>query len=323
MRLYSKRMFALSLFVLLIFFGCATTTTQAPKETAQKESPTYPPYFGPKKRLAVIKFENKVRNQWWDKSWEVGDGLSEMVTTELFKTNRFILIERAAFADVVKEQELGQTGLVQQATAAKTGQALGAQILILGAVTEFKYDAEGGGLGVNVSGINLGLSGKNAHVAIDLRMVDANTGQVLEAHRAVGKASSVGLALSTEVKGITFGGDTFKSTPLGKATRNAIWDAIYFIIKKTEPIPWSGAVVKVDGEKIFINAGTSCNIKSGDLMVVFSKGEALVDPTTGLTLGATLKRIGEIQVESVDDQFSCGQVVTGSGMRRGDVVKYK
>lgn len=318
------------IFIFLAYFflwGCATTTSQAPKESVQavqKDASAYPPYTGPKKRIAVIKFENKVKNQWWDPSWEIGDGLAEMLTTELFKTGRFILVERAAFAEIVREQELGQTGLVQQATAAKTGQALGAQILVMGAITEFKFDAEGAGAGVKFSGVSLGLSGRNAHVAIDMRIVDAMTGQVIEAHRAVGKASSVGLALGTDaIKGVTFGGDAFKKTPLGEATRNTLNDAIQFILKKSEPVPWSGAIVKVDGEKVFINAGTNSNIKNGDMMTVFSKGEALIDPTTGLTLGALTKKIGEIEVESVEDNFSCAVIVNGMGMKRGDIVKFR
>jgi curli biogenesis system outer membrane secretion channel CsgG len=311
--------------LLIILFGCASTKQESKGATPaiQAAAPVPTPYYGPKKRIAIIKFENKVKNPSGDQSWEIGDGLAEMLTTELFNSGRFILVERAAFADVVKEQELGQIGLVQQATAAKTGQALGAQILVMGAVTEFKYDAEGGSGGISFSGLNLGLSGKNAHVAIDLRMIDANTGQVIEAHRAVGKASSTGLALSTQIKGVTFGGDSFKKTPIGQAARQAIDDAIRFILQKSEPIPWSGAVVKVEGDKVFINAGANSNVKAGDILTVFSKGENLVDPSTGLVLGATIKPVGEARIELVEDQFSVAHVTVGTGMKRGDVVKYK
>jgi curli biogenesis system outer membrane secretion channel CsgG len=314
----------LSLF-LTILIGCATTEkSKEATQTVQKDAPVFPPYYGPKKRIAVIKFENKVKSPSGGESWEIGEGLAEMLTTELFNTGRFILIERAAFADVVKEQELGQTGLIQESTAARAGQALGAQILVIGAVTEFKYDAEGGSGGFAFSGINLGLSGKNAHVAIDLRMIDANTGQVIEAHRAVGKASSTGLALSTQIaRGVTFGGDAFKKTPIGQAARQAIDDAIRFILQKSEPIPWSGAVVKVEGDKVFINAGAKSNVKAGDILTVFSKGENLVDPSTGLVLGATIKPVGEARIELVEDQFSVAHVTIGTGMKRGDVVKYK
>jgi hypothetical protein len=197
--------------------------------------------------------------------------------------------------------------------------------LIMGAVTEFKYDAEGGSAGLQFHGVGLGLTGKNAHVAIDLRIVDANTGQVIESHRAVGKASSMGLGLSSEIKGVkglTFGGNAFKNTPMGEATRHAVHDAIQFILQKSEPIPWSGAIVKVEEDKVFINAGANSNVKAGDTLTVFSKGENLTDPSTGLVLGATMKQVGEIQIDSVKDQFSTAHVVSGTEMKRGDVVKY-
>jgi hypothetical protein len=122
---------------------------------------------------------------------------------------------------------------------------------------------------------------------------------------------------------VTFGGKVFNETPIGEATRQCISQAVNFIVRKSESVAWSGAIVKVEDEKIFINAGANCNVKCGDVMTVFSKGETLTDPTTGLALGATLKPAGEIEIQTVDDKFSSGKIVSGTGMKRGDLVKYK
>jgi curli biogenesis system outer membrane secretion channel CsgG len=70
-----------------------------------------------KLRLAVMAFENKVRMPWWDASWRIGEGLAEMLTTELMRIGRFIVVERQGLGDVVREQELGQSGLMRRETA--------------------------------------------------------------------------------------------------------------------------------------------------------------------------------------------------------------
>jgi curli biogenesis system outer membrane secretion channel CsgG len=55
-----------------------------------------------KPRIAVTAFENKIKNPaWWDPSWKIGEGLAEMLTSELVRTNRFIVVERQGISDVV------------------------------------------------------------------------------------------------------------------------------------------------------------------------------------------------------------------------------
>jgi hypothetical protein len=69
----------------------------------------------------------------------------------LMRTGRFIVVERQALGDIVREQELGQSGLLRRETAAPTGQVLGAQIVVRGAVTECEARASGGGAGAGRS----------------------------------------------------------------------------------------------------------------------------------------------------------------------------
>ena len=84
---------------------------------------------------------------------------------------------------------------------------------------------------------------------------------------------------------------------------------------------WQGRVVKVDGNRIYINAGSSMNIGNDMVFTVYSKGEELIDPDTGLSLGSALSRSGTIRVTQVAEKFSIGQVIEGSGFRRGDIIK--
>jgi curli biogenesis system outer membrane secretion channel CsgG len=281
-------------------------------------------FDGLKKRLAVLRFENKVKTPLPDASWQIGDGLSEMVTTELFRTGRFIMVERSALADLVKEQELGQTGLIQKETSARVGELLGAQLLVAGAVTEFEAAAGGGGTGVGISGLALQLRTSFAHVGVDVRLVDSSTGQILKSYKAEAKAQDTGLGLAGNLKGgLTLGSDAFFKTPLGKATRDAIAKAVAFIVSEMETVPWSGRVVRAAGDEVYVNAGANVNLKPGTALAAYSKGEDLLDPASGLALGSRDKLVGTVTLTHIDEKFSVGTFSGDGALKRGDILKLK
>jgi curli biogenesis system outer membrane secretion channel CsgG len=291
--------------------------------TLQAAQPVYPPFDGLKKRLAVLKFENKVKTPIPDQSWKIGEGLTEMLTSELFKTGRFIMVERAALADIVREQELGQTGLVRKETVAKVGELLGAQLLVAGAVTEFEAQSRGGGGGVGYRGFALQLQTSSAHVAVDVRLVDSSTGQILSSMNADAEAQTTGLGFAARTQqGVTFGSDAFQKTPLGEATREAIHKAVLFIIKEMQAVPWIGRVIQVKGGDVYVNAGTNVNLKPGVKLMAFVKGEDLIDPATGLNLGSKDTLIGTVTLTEIQDRFSIGAFAGNGALKRGDIVKF-
>ncbi|OGW45576.1 MAG: hypothetical protein A2Y66_04090 [Nitrospirae bacterium RBG_13_41_22] len=296
------------------------STVERKPATPQPVEPVYQPYYGPKKRIAVTKFENKVRGVYGN--WSLGEGFGEMLTTELMKTGRFIVVERQALQDIVGEQELGQTGLVRQESAAKVGELLGAQIIVRGVVSEFDMAESGGGGGIGIAGFRLGAKTSNAHVAVDIRLIDTNTGQVLYSHNAAGHAEASGVGVGVAKRQVDFHAEGFKKTPLGQATREAISDCVNFIISRMESVPFSAKVIKVTGGNVYINAGTNLNIKPGMVFNAYSVGEAIVDPDTNLVLGQEEKMMGLVEVKTVEDKFSIGYPKSGATMlKKGDVLR--
>lgn len=276
-------------------------------------------------RIAVTAFENKVKTPIPDARWKIGEGLAEMLTSELSKTGQFIVVERQALGDIVKEQELGQSGLVRGETAAQTGQVLGAQIIVRGAVTEFEEQTSGGGAGVRSRNFSIEGSASSAHVALDIRLIDASTGQVIASHNAAKTVPSAGGGFGARSGNVTFGGDIFFQTPLGQATRAAMQDALQFIMATAfKAVTPSFSIVKVEGGMAYVNAGVNSNVRVGDVFMVYSKGEELVDPDTGLKLGSDERLIGSIRLTNVQEKFSIGTVLGGAGtMKRGDLVKVR
>ncbi len=301
------------------------TNAQArPSNRRVNTSAAYPPYSGAKTTIAILGFENKAKGAFG--SNELGEGLSEMLSTELLQTNRFILIERQALGAILREQELGQTGLVRRGSAPKVGGLAGAKLLIKGVVSEFQYKQGGSNLGIGYKGLDFGSKSTTAHVGIDIRVIDATSGQVIASERATAKAESSGFNIGLSKAGapLKLKGGNFERTPLGVATRDAIRQAVFFIIDQSKGIEWTASVVKASGGQIYINRGATSNIKTGDRFVIYSKGESLIDPETGLELGSDEEFSGSLVITVVKKKYAIGKLersARGANVKRGDIVK--
>ncbi len=269
---------ALAAPVLLAGCPAAGTTTNVRDEGGPSLAEAQAaPYDGPQARIAVARFTNKSSDAYNWYSPEIGDGMADMLTTALFNSGRFIVLERQALEDVLAEQDLGASGRVSQQTAAAIGQIEGAELLVVAAVTEFEGNAGGtqggaGGIGGGVFGAVFG-GVRSAHMAIDLRIIDARTSRVLAATSVEGEAKdfNIGGALAGYTGSVGLGGalSTWKNTPREKALRQVIGAAVDYIISKTPASYYhygsgraSAAAPAGTGEQIVITA-TSLNVRSG------------------------------------------------------------
>ena len=288
------------------------------KKSAEYNLRKLAPLKGPKKNIAVMDFENKAGVY---SDWDLGTGMSEMLTTALVDSDRFIVVERQAISDVLMEQDFGASGRTTEAGAAKIGKILNAQVMIRGAVTEFSTNTSGMDTGFSVAGIGLGFSSSSAHVAVNIRIYDVTTGEVIDSIRCEGKANAAGASASYSGD-FSLRGGGFVKTPLGKATQKVINEAVYKIAAKMADVPWQGKIVTVKGDTIYLNVAGKANILPGNEFVVYNKGEELIDPDTGISLGSEDSKVGRIQVVSVEEKFSKADMVSGdiNSVKRGDIV---
>jgi curli biogenesis system outer membrane secretion channel CsgG len=191
-------------FAVMVLGGCALTTqvSKNPNPYAQEGQPAT--YNGPKARIAVAQFvdktgKGKVTNA-------IGDGMAA-------------------------------AGGPQKAVV-PLNDVEGAELLVAGAVTEFEPEAGGGegsvGKGVLPSSSfiqNLAGSFKQAHLAIDLRLIDTRTSQLVAATSVAGKATDMGLATSGGSREWAWKGHA--KTPIEKAIRAALSEAVQFVITQT------------------------------------------------------------------------------------------
>lgn len=144
--------------------------------------------------VSVPDFKNTVTGVWW---WQgtVAFDLAAALANELQATGDLQVVERQNIQQVLSEQELAELGIVKPSTkAAKKGEMTGAQYIVLGTITSYDSNVESNSSG---NGIGfLGFGGRKEsmttkdYVAIDIRIVDSTTGEIVAARTVEGRASN-------------------------------------------------------------------------------------------------------------------------------------
>jgi TolB-like protein len=101
-------------------------------------------------KIAIIEFSNLDGNV-----TNFGKYLAEELTTRLFRTGRFEIIERQLIKKIMGEQKLSATGLVDEKSASKFGRILGVDALTTGTIADL-----------------------NTSVTINARLIASETGSV-------------------------------------------------------------------------------------------------------------------------------------------------
>lgn len=274
---------------------------------------------GLKKVVAVSRFENKTS---YAGRIALDQGMPDQLTDALVQSGQFVVLERQTLTDVIAEQDMAASGRFQKSKSARTGKLTSAQILIKGTITEFEMRSAGSGTGIRVKGFKIGSRRGDAHVGLIIRLIDTSTGEVLDSQRVEGKAKSGGFKFGMDVGGVDFGTESFKKTPLGKATQIAIDNAVEFIASKLRALPFQGRIIKVSGKDVFISAGEQTGASVGDVFAIYSVGEELVDPDTGELLGVEEEETGTVKIFQVKKKYSKARIVSGGkGIKRGDIIR--
>lgn len=181
------------------------------------------PYSGPKAGLAISDFEVKTAKA----TGEIGSGLRDMLITALINSNRFSVVERKVL------------GAVENGSPRKE-KIKTADLIITAAITEFQPQASGGragvggggGVGSGILGGLLGAALNKAHMALDIRIVDTSTSEILASTHLEAQASDIGGEILTGLFGKKGLGDelsVYTNTPMEKAIRICIIEAVRYI----------------------------------------------------------------------------------------------
>lgn len=304
--------------LVISLLACGGTSAPPPVPAPEAKAKVWPAYVGPRLRVAVATFAEEEPNKpQLDQSGfkDIAPLLEEQLVTELVRTGRVTVLERKQLKKVAGEVDLAHGEMAEyfaKSEKVEKGKFLQAQAMFAGAVTEFEPDAAGLSGGVTVAGVGASAGYKTARVGIEVRLVDVTTGRVIEATHAEGTATRLEGEAGISYMGIKVGGGGYYKTPLGRATRAALDEAVQFILDKVGRIPWEAPIVASDPSgKVTIKGGADINLQRGDAFDVVLRARELLDADSGKSLGFVEDLWGKVIIDEVQPEVSLGHIVEG------------
>jgi curli biogenesis system outer membrane secretion channel CsgG len=302
------------------------------------------PAQGRKKRVAIFDFDYATVQTstaaLFGTNVDVGKGISDLLVTDLVKDGTYSVIERKALDKILAEQNFSNSDRANPTSAAKIGKLLGVDAIIVGSITQFGNETKNtniGGAGGGIGGFGIGGFGKKkskAIVAVNARMVDIDTGEILGVADGKGESARESTSLlggggnwhGFGAGGANFGSSDFQQTILGEAVKAAVDQMSTGLVAnnsklQTRTISVSGLVAAVEGGQIILNVGGKAGLKIGDQLNVERVTKEIKDPATGQVIRRLASAIGVVRITEVDDISAVAVPVTGAGFKVGDAVK--
>lgn len=188
--------------------------------------------LGGKPKVSVVKFVNKsALDDTECKGWnwfatDLGSAFQERLISALLKSGKVEVLERETIREIYENEH----NLVNSRATKplKKGQFERASYVFAGAVSDFQWCAEGGGGGLNVGrllgfgDLDVSTNSSSSSVAVNVRLLDATTGQVLKTASSRAEKSMTRYGLSGEIRSVDFRSSAFTSSPLGQAIEEAV-----------------------------------------------------------------------------------------------------
>jgi len=303
------RLLLLPLAIVLVAIACSCRTVRSINNH----------YHGGTARpvVAVTAFENLANVSG---RWNLGEGMADLLVTELLESERVVVLERKDLKGVVDEIVLQGRDLFRKEGRVQRGRLKNAQYIVRGSVTDFTESMTVSGW-FGIRWLKIFGGGNRARVAVVLRVSDVETGEVVSSVKASHSVSAGGLGAEARYKDLAFGGDAFFRTPLGKATEGAIRKAVRQVLRDLPVQYWQPRVAEAGTDHVVINGGRNVRVREGQVFDVREHPREITDPVTGNVIDVVPGRvIGRVQVTRVNPESSHGVIESGAA-KRGDVLE--
>jgi len=152
-----------------------------------------------------------------------------MLITALMRSRQFIVLDRINFQHILNELNLKKKDYLARGEGPTPGALLGADYIIEGAITEYDVDIKTGGLGLKIAGKGGSTKYAIATSAIDIRVTDTTTGEVVWAKSL--KKEILGKRVGVNV--FSFMGENVVEFETGKGKQEAINLVVRTLIEET------------------------------------------------------------------------------------------
>ena len=325
--------------------AAAPAAAPAPEPVASATPPApAAPAPARKKRVAIFDFDYATVQSGisalFGTNVDVGKGISDLLVKHLVQDGTYSVLERKAMDKILAEQNFSNSDRANPNSAAKIGKLLGADAIIVGSITQFGNDNKTqkvGGAGGGWGGFGIGgFSHKKskAIVAVDARIVDIDTAEILAVAEGKGESSRESTSLlggggnwhGFGAGAVDFSSSDFQQTILGEAVAAAVKQMSTEVIAgnaklQTRTVVVEGLVAAVEGGQIVLNVGAKTGLKVGDQLTVGRVTKEIKDPATGKVIRRLTSTVGVIRITEVDAISAVAVAVSGTAFKVGDAVK--
>ena len=259
------------------------------------------PATGLKLKVAIGRFSNETeygKGLFYDKKNDpMGKQALDLLSAKLGASNKFILLERNDIAQLL--EEANKNGENAQ-------QAIGADYMIIGSITEF------GRKTTSQTKVFTASKTQTVEAAVSVRLVDVATGQIIFSDEGHGSAEIT--SKSTFVG--TGGNAGYDATLSDKAIGAAIDQLVENIINKLKDKKWKSYILASDEDGTIIAGGGSQGLKSGMQLAIMTKGKQVKNPQTGIMVELPGNRVGTVEIvstggETAETEYSIVNVLNG------------
>ncbi len=302
----------------LIFIFIITITGSGCMTKMVKPAKPLPDDFIPPV-ISVSTFDNRSN---FSGQWKLGDGMADLLTSELVVSKNFVVVDRQQIHRIVGEIDMQRDPHFRKEGQTAAGRLIAAHYLIRGVINDFSQTS-GSSLWFRIKNVLLGGNASKARVSLTLTIIEVESGEIVDSVQGSAYARARGAFVEGEYEGVRFGGDIFFATPIGIATANAIRSGVKEIIKELPKNGWTPMIAKVSatGQYIIINGGKDRGFQKDEIYAIRGESESVTDPSTGNILSIIPGPIlGTIKIISVEDKISHAIPASGKDFKRGQVL---
>lgn len=195
----------------------------------------------------------------------------------------------------------------------KAAHTSGVSGFVRGTITDLRIESKGGTEGLMRS------STKEIKMSVEYDLYDGVTGRKIFngfAHHSIADTRSGFFVDSNQ----NFGDPGAKLSEISREIADKILVKLASVADK---LGWSGRVVKMDGTRIYLNAGRKTGLQAGDIVKVVDPSKDIIDPQTGTTMGQAPGRL-KATLKIIDHFGTDGAVavlLSGGGVNINDSVE--
>ncbi|MDX1984867.1 MAG: CsgG/HfaB family protein, partial [Bryobacteraceae bacterium] len=275
----------------------------ATASTAAPNNPSGPVPAAQKPRVIVDEFDYSAVatavQQVFHTNQNIGKGIRAMLVKRVAEHGNLVVVERAKINTLQAEQDRNASNRVRQGSGARIGRITGANLLVAGDIIIFGRDdkqtkVRGGGIiGSTIGAIGARKNEDKAVVAINYRVVDAETSEVVATGEARGESvrkskGGFGAFASAFGKGmagveVDMNSSGFAETIIGEATMDCVNKLAKFIEEQSVAMKKTvreveALVADVNGSSLTISAGGGDGVNQGEVFEVHKILREVKDP---------------------------------------------